>query len=228
MASSTLSPTMHSSRWGGWRAGLSFVLPASLLLIFVGYMGAWVDHAAAGLVITGLDLAEYVKFLHPVRSGEIQIWRESFYLPLVMVSVTLSLFAYRRSLPYPWPLRVFLVLFALIAALNLLPPAWSPGILFTAEFRIQTFTLLTCAALALISPLLALLPQWTSTLVTVGLAALALWLPVAGFLRILPAIAELYGHPLGPGWGFWTMTVGLGISILVLLYEFWQQHKATA
>jgi len=42
------------ARWG---------LPAGLVMAFIGYFGAWVDHPAAGLVILGLDLAEYVKFL---------------------------------------------------------------------------------------------------------------------------------------------------------------------
>ncbi len=180
-----------------------------LFLTFLGYLGPWVNHAAAGLVITGLDLAEYVKFLHGVRSGEIGVWREGFYLPLVAVSVTLSLYAYRREARYPWPVRGALVIIAIVAALNLLPPAWSPGILLNGEFRTQTLTLLACIALAVGSPFLALLPRRISIGVVIGLAGLAIGLPVAGFLRVLPAIADLYGYTLTPGWGFWTMVVGL-------------------
>jgi hypothetical protein len=41
------------------------------------------------------------------------------------------------------------------------------------------------------------------------LALLALILPVANFLRILPAIEAIYNHPISPGWGVWILAVGL-------------------
>jgi hypothetical protein len=45
-------------------------------------------------------------------------------------------------------------------------------------------------------------------LLAIGLLALtaALW-PAWSFLRVLPAIAEVYAHPLRPGWGFWLCTL---------------------
>ena len=75
----------------------------------------------------GLDLGEYVKFLPSVRSGQVQLWREGFYLPLVAVSLAFSLFAYRRELRYPRWLRLLFLAVAIVAALNLLPPAWTPA-----------------------------------------------------------------------------------------------------
>jgi hypothetical protein len=179
------------------------------LLTLLGYVGPWVPHAAAGLVVTGLDLAEYVKFLHPIRSGEIGIWREGFYLPLVAVSLTLSLIAYRADLRYPWPVRIGMLILAGIAALNLLPPAWSPPLLMTAEFRLQTAALLLCLGMTAISPFLALLPRIISGAAILVLAVLALILPIANFLRILPAIEAIYGHAITPGWGLWVLGMGL-------------------
>jgi hypothetical protein len=197
---------------------LTYTLPLAALLTLVGYFG----HRAAGLVVTGLDLGEYVKFLHPVRSGEITLWREGFYLPLIAASVALSLYAYRREMAYPWPLKVLLLIVSGVAALNLLPPAWSPPLLLTPEFRLLTMAMLLCLGLAAISPFLALLPAWISDLIAGTLSVAALWLPVQNFLRVLPAIADLYGHPLAPGWGPWLMGTGLvGMigSALLKLYK---------
>lgn len=209
-----------------WYAGCNrqyvrWLLPLSVLATLAGYFGPWVPHAAAGLVVTGLDLGEYVKFLHEVRGGEIELWRQGFYLPLVAVSVALSLHAYRRDLAYPWPIKGTLLAVAAVAAFNLLPPAWSPPLLLTPEFRLQTLAMIVCLGLAAISPILALLPrQMVAALVALS-AISALWLPIHNFLRVLPAIAQLYGHPLTPGWGIWGMGLGLvgmmGVGVFELL-----------
>lgn len=178
-----------------------WLLPTALLLAFAGYVGAWVDHRVAGLVITGLDLGEYVKFLTPVRSGEVVLWREGFYLPLVAVSVTASLAAFRREMRYAWPLRAALLALAIVAALNLLPPAWTPQRMLTDEFRQQALALAGCLAAMAFSPLLALLPVRAFAVIVVVLSISATIIPVRQFLLILPAVSELYNHPQAPAWG---------------------------
>jgi hypothetical protein len=59
--------------------------------------------------------------------------------------------------------------------------------------------------------------------VTAALAILlslgALWFPIANFLRVLPNIAELYNHPLRPGWGLYIMASGLVMLMLVSIGE---------
>lgn len=199
----------HLNRHRRW------LLLFSLLLSLAGYFGPWIDHPVAGLVITGLDLAEVVKFLPAVRSGALTLWREGFYLPLLAVSLTSSLLAFRRELGYGWPLRGFLLLVAGVAALNMLPPAWSPGLLLTPEFRTQTAAMALCFAALLFSPFWALLPQGvTGSLVAILQLAAVVW-PVAGFLRLLPQFSLLYNHPQTPGWGMGAMVAGL-LSTLVL------------
>jgi hypothetical protein len=216
---------MHASTHPRFRASalVRWLLPLAALLTLAGYLGPWAPHRAAGLVISGLDLGEYIKFLHPIRSGEISLWREGFYLPLVAVSLALSLHAYRREVAYPWPVKVGLLLAAVVAALNLLPPAWSPPLLTASEFRLLTAAMILCLGLAAISPLLALLPAWLSAGITLVLSILALWLPIQNFLRVLPSIADLYGHPITPGWGLWLMIAGLagmvGSSLLKIVKE---------
>lgn len=188
---------------------LRWLNPFFCLLILLGYFGPWVDHKAAALVISGLDLGEYVKFLTSFRDGTVHIWREGFYWPLVAVSLILSLYVFRKEWGYPWGLRWGLVVVALMAVLNLLPPAWSPPVLKSAEFRQQMIALLVCGLAAAFSPFLAILPARVSALLSLLLVAAALWWPIRGFLAVLPSISQLYNHPLQPGWGMWVMIVGL-------------------
>ncbi len=185
----------HAQKWATW------LFPLGALLALAGTVGPWVPHKATGLVITGLDLAEYVKFLPQIRSGDVGIWREVFYLPLVFVSLSLSLWAYRAEVALPRLVRWAMLALAGVAALNLLPPAWTPGRLTTPEFRLQTSAMIVCLGLAAIGPMLALLPRW------IGLG-LPMVLPLAGglaavvsFARMLPLIQPLYNAPLGLGWG---------------------------
>ncbi|MCB0079731.1 MAG: hypothetical protein KDE47_02315 [Caldilineaceae bacterium] len=65
--------------WPALVPTLPWLLPLTLLLILTGYVGPWVPHRVSGLVVTGLDLAEYVKFLPIIRSGQVSLWREGFY-----------------------------------------------------------------------------------------------------------------------------------------------------
>lgn len=188
---------------------LRWLLPLSALLTLAGYFGPWVPHRVAGLVVTGLDLGEYVKFLPVVRNGQVMLWRVGFYLPLVAVSLSLSLSAFHPHLRYGWPMRSLLLAVAGIAALNLLPPAWDQTTLRNPEFRQQIQALALCLGAAACSPLLALLPRWLNSSSVLLLSLLALWFPLRDFLRVLPAIQELYQQPLQPGWGIYGMVLGL-------------------
>ncbi len=203
---------------------LRWLLPATIGVTLVGYFGPWVGHRVAGLVIMGLDLGEYVKFLTPVRSGQIVLWREGFYLPLVVASLAASLFAFRRELRYPWLVRGLLLATAIVAALNLLPPAWTPQRMLTAEFRQQAVALALCLAAMAFSPLLALLPR---RLVAVLVAAGALGagiVPVRQFLAVLPTIADLYHQSLTPGWGLWLCAGGLLALAGAALWFGWERE----
>ena len=64
-------------------AVVRILLPLALLMALVGAFGPWVSHRAAALVLTGQDMAEFVKFLPDVRSGELRVTRELFYLPFL-------------------------------------------------------------------------------------------------------------------------------------------------
>ncbi|MDQ1301293.1 MAG: hypothetical protein QG637_1214, partial [Chloroflexota bacterium] len=67
------------------------ILIAAIALGLAGYYGPWAPHKAAGLIVLGLDLAEYVKFLPDVIAGRVVLRREIFYLPLLAASLGASL-----------------------------------------------------------------------------------------------------------------------------------------
>lgn len=193
-------------------------LPIGLLLALAGYFGPWVNHPVAGLVITGLDLGEYVKFLPVVRDGTVTIWREGFYTPLMAVSIAASLAAYRPDLAYRWWLRIALLVLAIIAALNLVPPAWTPARLLEPEFRLQTSSLILLLVSVAFSPFLALLPRLLAAAIVTILALVAISAPLQGFFQVLPAVQKLYNQPLTAAWGVWLMVIGL----IIIMASYWR------
>lgn len=182
------------------------------LLALSGYFGPWIDHKVAGLVVTGLDLGEYVKFLPIVQSGQVTLWREGFYLPLFTISLVCSLSAYHYTNAnvdrFGWLVRILLLIVAGVAALNMLPPAWTPARMMTPEFRLQANAILFCLTALAFSPLLALLPTLMHRLMIPILSILSIWYPVQQFWQVLPSISGLYNHPQQFGWGVYAMIVG--------------------
>jgi hypothetical protein len=191
---------------------MRWLLPVALVMALAGYLAPWIAHPVAGLVITGLDLGEYVKFLPVVREGAVALWRPGFYVPLVAVSAASLLAAYRNDFAYRRWLRLPLLALATVAALNLVPPAWTPTRLLEPEFRLQTASLLCLLAGIAFSPFLALLPRRAAATIVAGLALLGCFLPVYGFYQVLPEIQALYNQPLALAWGPWLMVLGLVLT----------------
>ena len=182
------------------------------LLIVLGYWGPWVPAAAAGLQVLGLDLAEYVKFIAEVRSGEIALRRELFYLPLIALSLSFSLLAHRPELRLPGWICWTLNLLAAPAALAMLPPAWTPALLATPEFIKQSLAMVVCLMLALLSwPLLRRLPAWAAAAAVLALAGLAVFPPLAAFASLSPALDAIYGQVVPAGRGLWQMPLGFAL-----------------
>lgn len=197
------------------------LLLLGLVAALTGYFGPWVDHRAAGLVITGLDLGETVKFLPSVRSGEVLLWRPGFYAPLVAGATAALLAAYRRDFRLGVWLRLPVLLAALVATANLVPPAWTPARLMELEFRTQTGALIVLLVGLAFSPFLALLPPRIAAIVTSLPTAAGIILPIYGYLQVLPLLAELYRQPLSPAWGPWLTSLGL----IVLALAHWLPQR---
>jgi hypothetical protein len=200
-----------------------------LLILFgfaglVGCYGPWVPHRAAGLIVLGLDLAEYVKFLPSVSGGQIRLARELFYLPLAAASLGCSLIASRGVLPRP--VRWLLGLGAIPLALAMLPPAWSPAVLAQPEFRVQAIVIALCLLAVPAIPLLRRLPDRAVLAILATLSLAAAVLPAWGFLRVLPPIEEVYNHPIAPGWGFWLCLGGFGAAAVVAVAGLFRRRIA--
>lgn len=186
-------------RWLGW---------GGLALAGIGYWGPWVGHKAAALVLLGLDLGEFVKFLPQVRSGALGLQREVFYLPAIALSLMVTATAYRRYTGLGRKARCVLSAIAISVALAMLPPAWTPTLLQTAEFRLQTGIITACVLLALTGPIWCRLPHDLLGGATIAMAMLAAIVPLWQFVRVLPAIQIAYGRPPTIGWGPVVMVVG--------------------
>lgn len=197
---------LGSQRRRRWERLRWAVLGLLLALGVIGYYGPWVPHKAAGLVIIGLDLAEYVKFLPDVIAGRVVLIRELFYLPLFASSVSAALLAGRRHLPR-WS-RALLALISLPLAAAMLPPAWTPAVLLQSEFRLQVVVILFCWLLVAAVPITRYLPNRLVLSIILLLSLAAAIAPAWGFLQVHPGIEALYRRPLPPGWGFLIGTAG--------------------
>lgn len=200
----------------------ALTLASGLLILALGYWGAWLPHPAAGLAILGLDLAEYVKFVPEVRSGHIALTREVFYNPLIALALGLIALGTLRGVRLPGWLRWGLVLLAIPVALSMLPPAWTPASLRTPEFRRQTTVMLLLLAAVPLTPLFhRYVPDPVRGLALLVLAALPVPAMV-GFVRLLPALERLYNRPLQPGAAFYLTGLGsllLAVAGLLLLSD---------
>jgi hypothetical protein len=204
----TFQPSSHPiiTRW---------VLLGGLLLAAIGASFApWVSRPPAALILTAPDLAEFVKFLPEVRNGSLKVHRLFFVLPLFVATFSLLLMVASRRLAYPRWVRWPVLILVIPLALTLLPPIWSPTVLLSPEFRLQTAACFLCLGLVVISrwlrdipihPLLVFL-----TLVSLVAPALAFW----QFSTAREAIALAYAGRIVPGWGTWLTLIGFGLFIL--------------
>jgi hypothetical protein len=193
------------------------ILIVALGLGLVGYFAPWVAHKAAALVLTGQDMAEFVKFLPEVRAGELRVARQLFYLPLLAGALGLVFAAANRRFAFPWPVRWLMVLLAVPLSLSMLPPAWTPQLMLTAEFRLQAAAIALCLGLAVLYPLLKRAPPVLLEAVVALLALLAAALPLWQFLHVRSAIDAVYGRPVDLGWGLWLTSLGFGVAVLILV-----------
>ncbi len=190
------------------------LLPLGWLLAAIGYYGPWIAHKTAALTLCGVDMGEFVKFLPEVQSGSLPVSRQLFYLPPLVVVVSVALLAAARRLRFPWLLRGVMLVLAVPVSLQLLPPAWSPASLMSTEFRLQTVALGICWLLLAGSWLLGRLPSTLLGGLSAALALLAGGLSTWQFLVVKPAIDLLYGQPPALGWGFFLCQLGLAILVV--------------
>jgi hypothetical protein len=196
-----------SKRWG-----ISRTAPLGVLLALVGYWGPWVDHKTAALVLSGLDMSEYVKFLTEVRGGSTLVIRELFYLPPLAAALCLALLVGWPR--YPLILRAIMLSLAVGLCLVVLPPyPFVLHALSSPEFRGQFILSALCLLLIAASPLYRRLPARLAKPVLIALALLGAIPAMSQFFAVRPALNRAYGWPVQIGWGLWVMVVGFAFVI---------------
>lgn len=203
------SPQIDKTSVAGW------LLTAGLLVAGIG--GAflpWLYRAPVALQLTAPGLAEFVKFLPEVRSAQVQVERLYFLLPLFVAMLALSLAAENQALRLPRWWRWLLRLAVLPLALAALSPVWTPAVLTSAEFRLQTGLAIAAVGLAVIAPWLRRLPL-TALAASLTLTALAaIWLPYSHFSRVQAGLNQAYHEPVSLGWGWWLAVAGLLLAVV--------------
>ena len=196
------------------RWGISRTAPLGILLALVGYWGPWVDHKTAALVLSGLDMSEYVKFLPEVRDGSVRVFRELFYLPPLAAALCLALLTGWLWTRYPAFLRAIMPSSAAGLCIVVLPPyPFVLHALTSAEFPGQFILAVLCLILIAAFPLYRRLPAKLANLILIALALLGTFPAVVQFFAIRPALNRAYGWPVQVGWGLWVMVVGFGSVI---------------
>ena len=195
------------------RLTTTVTLLLALLFLAFGYWGRWIAHPAAGLNILGVDLPEYVKFVPEARYGVIPINRLIFFAMPVSLASGLILFASVRMQVSVW-LRGLAGLMAIPVALSMLPPAWTPGLLMTPEFRTQTLVIMALIAATFLIPLWKqLIPDWLRGGLFILLGVLPLP-ALSAFFKLMPALEKLYHHPLKPGPGVYFLALGMLLMLV--------------
>ncbi|MHB0877825.1 MAG: hypothetical protein ACYC5O_17445 [Anaerolineae bacterium] len=178
---------------------------ATLLLAAVALWLPWVDHGAAALVLAGLDLPEFVRFMGEYRAGALPVQPIAFAAPMVALAVAGAAYAARER-PSFWG-RVVAVGLCLWLLTVPFPPLEKQRELVLAVAAVVAVH--AGLSMVRVSPrLLALLVA----LMTVVAALLPLW----QFLVMLPALNRLYGRPVAFGAGVY-LEVLVAVAAVALL-----------
>ncbi len=199
-----------------------WTLLGGLLLAALGASFApWVYRPPAALILTAPDLAEFVKFLPEVRDRSLTVHRLLFLLPLFIATFALPFVTVSARLTFPRWARWLVFAFVIPMALTLLPPVWSPGVLLSPEFGLQTLACLLCLGLVVVSRWLRSIPARLLSMLLIPPSAAAPVLALWQFFLAREAIARAYVGPIAPGWGAWLVGAGFILTILGALLTSW-------
>lgn len=198
------------------RPSLLNLLLLGFTAVFIGYLSVWLPGPAAGLTFLGVELGEWVKFMGVGPE------RNLFYLP----PITLALMLIVWTLPgdnsrlQTWLVRgaAFLISCLVFPALeDITGPAsaaYWPRVQWIG--LVLAAVLVTAVAGRLLNHKTRLSITW---LVLALLGLIGAVQPLRVYLQIQPNISQLFGVPVGFGWGFILNGVG---HLLVTGISLWQ------
>lgn len=186
------------------------LLVAATVAAAVSLWLPWVWHRDAALVLTGLDLPEFVRFMGEVRNGQIRAYPAAFLTPVVFFALVAAALSARlhRS---PW-MRLLVMAICIWLLALVFPPL---------EKRRE---LLLLSALVLGARMVASLWRPQRFLVWVWLwlvAVLAVLPPLLHFVYLLPALNRLYGKPVALGAGSYVASAAAGLVVIGIAGCIW-------
>jgi ABC-type glycerol-3-phosphate transport system permease component len=177
------------------------ILLAALIAALAGYFGPWVWHPAVAFRYSADDLAEFVKLMPAVRSGEVLITRELFYLPMWMAAVGLALWvgAYVQKTWARWLVGLvvgYAAVWPMPSYPFILDAYRSPE--FGLTFWVSVVTVVLCALAAWRG---ARLPRRGRGALWIAIGSIGATVAPLHFVRLKPALDAQHGWMMSLGWG---------------------------
>jgi hypothetical protein len=192
------------------------LLLAGLTAVFVGYLSVWLPGPAAGLQFLGVEMGEWIKFL---GVGAI---RDLFYLPPIILGLMLVVLTmgWENGRWQTWLMRGLALLVSLLA----FPALEDVMGAFRSQYLLRVALIglvgLTVFLVTLLGKKLVAKWAWLPWLLLaiLGLvgAVLPLWYYVS---QVQSYVSNVFGVPVGVGWGLILYTVGCGGVTAVSLWQ---------
>lgn len=163
-----------------WRKA-AVALPALLGALSLWF--PWVHHRAAALVLTGLDLPDFVRFMGTAGTPFVRPTQLAFAAPLLALALSGILWAWSRRTASIWFRAGILVLGLWLASVAFSPLERRSEFLLAGGFLTGTW---------LIAGLIGA-PAWVAQVVAVAGSLGGAVAALAQFARLRPALAGLYG-----------------------------------
>ncbi len=191
--------------------------------ILLGYLTVWLPNRAAGLALLGLELAEWLKFLPAVQSGEVGP-RGVFYLPPISLGVLMLL----ASVNWPrvsatWAWRGLALLVSLLA----LPPV--EALLDAPAERLRSVILIGLVVIVLTAVALGWLERLglpARLALAAGVALAGGALPLLVYREVRALVSFLVGTPLGVGVGVWLHAIGHALVLAAVVWRVREKRPA--
>ncbi len=196
------------------------LLRVGFTAILLGYFLVWLPQPVVGLSFIGLELGEWVKFIPQLRSGELGINRNIFYLPPITLSLMIILWTtnWPNNNWQTWVTRflaiviAFLTFPALESILGEPPAQW-------------LFRILLISLVVIFAAVMPLVQKWPHTLTGIipWIAIMLLGfvggiLPTWAYFSITPVVEELVRTHVGAGLGLWLNLSGHLMASVIALY----------
>jgi hypothetical protein len=199
----------EAARWNWENA----IVLGGLGLAIAGCLAPWVDHSAAGLAMTGLELGEFAKsFPHVIRAF--------LYVPFAAALVVLAMVSGEiirtraRLLAPPLCAAVLLAAAFPYAFVTSAYDALTAGSQFVADSRYTAQAAVAVAGglLALLAPLAWRLGPRARGGILAPLAAAGAGLGLWQYAVLYPSVTAVYGRPAQVGWGVFACGLGLAAA----------------